>query len=168
MGHTHSSIVDAQAQHPPRSIVRKQSKAAFSALTLGCANSPASFSPETYGSITAVTERYRSDEKASFDPPPLYASFTVDILEDSASGAYKLFLKQHPQYQLTWTLDALRRSDFARLDRTGETYVDYMGGSLYPESLLRAQTDFLHRNILGNTHSVSNSYVSLAASRIFS
>ena len=66
------------------------------------------------------------------------------------------FLKQYPQYQLTWLLDALRRSDFARLDHQGETYVDFMGGSIYPESLVRAHTTFLQRSILGNTHSVSN------------
>ncbi|KZT05436.1 PLP-dependent transferase [Laetiporus sulphureus 93-53] len=97
--------------------------------------------------------------KRSFDPPPLYAYSTsaIDILEDCASSAYKAFLKEYPEYQLTWMLDALRRSDFSRLDRNGETYVDYMGGSLYPESLIRVHTGFLHRNILGNTHSVSNS-----------
>ncbi|KAH9935189.1 PLP-dependent transferase [Epithele typhae] len=44
----------------------------------------------------------------------------------------------------------------ARLDRAGESYVDYMGGSLYPDSLVRVHAGFLQRNILGNTHSVSN------------
>ena len=34
--------------------------------------------------------------------------------------------------------------------------MDYMGGSLYPESLIRVHADFLSENILGNTHSVSN------------
>ncbi|THV06665.1 PLP-dependent transferase [Dendrothele bispora CBS 962.96] len=32
-----------------------------------------------------------------------------------------------------------------------------MGGSLYPESLIRVHTDFLYKSIMGNTHSVSNS-----------
>ncbi|KAF9478117.1 PLP-dependent transferase [Pholiota conissans] len=32
-----------------------------------------------------------------------------------------------------------------------------MGGAIYPESLIKAHTDFLKRSILGNTHSVSNS-----------
>lgn len=31
-----------------------------------------------------------------------------------------------------------------------------MGGSLYPESLIRVHTDFLSSHVLGNTHSVSN------------
>lgn len=60
------------------------------------------------------------------------------------------------EYQLTWILDTLRRTDYARLGRAGETYVDYMGGAIYPESLIKVHTDFLNRNILGNTHSVSN------------
>lgn len=98
-------------------------------------------------------------DKHSFEqPPPLYAQAT-DIHEEDerAEEAYKTFLRHYPEYQLTWTLDALRRSDFARLDRSGETYVDYMGGSLYPESLIRVHTGFLQRNVLGNTHSVNNS-----------
>lgn len=32
-----------------------------------------------------------------------------------------------------------------------------MGGALYPESLINVHTEFLRTNILGNTHSVSNS-----------
>ncbi|KAF9038706.1 PLP-dependent transferase, partial [Panaeolus papilionaceus] len=60
-------------------------------------------------------------------------------------------------YHLTFPLDALRRTDFTRLDQRGEVYVDYMGGALYPERLIRSHTEFLVGNILGNTHSVSNS-----------
>ena len=113
-----------------------------------------------------------SGSGSSFDPPPVYAlstSTTPDLLEDAGTGvgssagagaAYRAFLKAHPEYQLTWIVDALRRSDFARLDRgaggAGEGYVDYMGGSLYPESLVRVHAGFLTRSILGNTHSVSN------------
>lgn len=70
--------------------------------------------------------------------------------------AYKAFLEAFPEYQLTSTLDDLRKNDFSRLDRTGETYVDYMGGAVYPESLVRMHTTFLMNNVLGNTHSVSN------------
>ncbi|KAF9062911.1 PLP-dependent transferase [Rhodocollybia butyracea] len=61
-------------------------------------------------------------------------------------------------------IDTLRRSDYTRLSRTlpnlskeTETYVDYMGGSLYPESLIRAHTKYLTSNVLGNTHSISAS-----------
>ncbi|KAF8910863.1 PLP-dependent transferase [Mucidula mucida] len=58
---------------------------------------------------------------------------------------------------MTWILDTLRRTDYSRLEKTGETYVDYMGGAIYPESLIRVHTEFLNSNVLGNTHSVSNS-----------
>ena len=63
------------------------------------------------------------------------------------------------EYRLTWILDTLRRTDYTRLERSGETYVDYMGGALYPESLIKVHTDFLNRSVMGNTHSVSNRYV---------
>ncbi|KAH9925703.1 PLP-dependent transferase [Amylocystis lapponica] len=162
--HPHSAALDLHSQShlhshshkQQRAIVRKRSTAALSALTLGCTSGfDLSDSESDSTSSTAATDRDR-DEKLSYDPPPLYASSVVDLHEDSTAAAYKVFLKEYPEYQLTWILDALRRSDFARLDRSGETYTDYMGGSLYPESLIRVHTGFLHRNILGNTHSVSN------------
>ncbi|KAI0800127.1 PLP-dependent transferase [Fomes fomentarius] len=139
---------------------RKRSHAAFSALTLGCA--PTSYAPSlpSYGEYPHREDASFSDreEKRSFDPPPVYAlsrSTTPDSVDDSAAFAYRAFLKEYPQYQLTWILDALRRTDFARLDRNGETYTDYMGGSLYPESLIRVHSAFLQRSILGNTHSTA-------------
>lgn len=80
-----------------------------------------------------------------------------EIISDDAAMAYNDFLREFPEYRLTWILDTLRRTDFTRLETSGETFVDYMGGALYPESLIRVHTDFLHRSVLGNTHSVSNS-----------
>lgn len=76
---------------------------------------------------------------------------------DDVARAYAAFLKEFPEYQSTWILDSLRRTDFGRLDRSGETYVDYMGGAQHPESLVRVHGHFLSENTLGNTHSVSNS-----------
>jgi hypothetical protein len=87
---------------------------------------------------------------------------------DSCPGfvqAYGSFLKTYPEYQLTWILDTLRRSDFSRLALSGETYVDYMGGSLHPESLVQCHAAFLSKTVMGNTHSVSNRY---AATRCLS
>ncbi|KAI6114687.1 pyridoxal phosphate-dependent transferase [Pisolithus croceorrhizus] len=77
--------------------------------------------------------------------------------DDRLARAYLAFLKSFPEYQGTWVLDSLRRTDFARLDRSGETYVDYMGGAQHPESLVHAHSQFLSESVLGNTHSVSNS-----------
>ena len=171
MGNSHShapSSAGLDMHHAPASktltVRRKRSQAAFSALTLGCA--PTSYAPSvpSYREYPVREDASFSDRdekrSASFDPPPVYAlsrSTSPDSLEDAAAIAYKAFLKEYPQYQLTWILDALRRTDFGRLDRPGETYVDYMGGSLYPESLIRVHSAFLQRSILGNTHSVSNS-----------
>jgi hypothetical protein len=97
----------------------------------------------------------------------------IDHISADAVGAYKQFLHDFPgtpslrilsfsglmtvaEYKLTWILDTLRRTDYGRLIDSGETYVDYMGGSIYPESLVRVHMDFLSRNVFGNTHSVSN------------
>ncbi|KAJ7642009.1 PLP-dependent transferase [Roridomyces roridus] len=81
----------------------------------------------------------------------------MDKISDDASIAYQDFLHAFPEYRLTWTLDTLRRSDYRRLDTTGEVYADYMGGAIYPESLVHVHTEFLDRSVLGNTHSISNS-----------
>ncbi|KAJ4468374.1 pyridoxal phosphate-dependent transferase [Lentinula edodes] len=116
-------------------------------------------------------------KNSQLTPPPLlpcsppfhlayYTPTNADgrqIPGDSAvEAAYDVFLKQFPQYRLTWILDTLRRTDYTRLSRNSsqhevETYVDYMGGSLYPESLIRVHTEFLANNVLGNTHSISAS-----------
>ncbi|TCD64778.1 hypothetical protein EIP91_003638 [Steccherinum ochraceum] len=145
--------ITLQKHHQRHVIKPKRSKSAFSVLTLGCTSAPDY--PESLPSQdTTLGDR---EEKISYEaPPPLYAFSTNDLLEDHAAAAYKDFQKDYPGYTSTWILDALRRSDFGRLDRVGETYVDYMGGSLYPESLIRVHTDFLHNNILGNTHSLNN------------
>jgi hypothetical protein len=96
-------------------------------------------------------------EKCSFDHSLIkLPSKSFKPVDNDAAVAYKAFLKAFPEYQLTSTLDKLRESDFSRLDRTGETYVDYMGGAVYPESLIRRHTAFLNNNVLGNTHSVNN------------
>ncbi|EKM53775.1 uncharacterized protein PHACADRAFT_260279 [Phanerochaete carnosa HHB-10118-sp] len=163
MGNSHSQPSQLAAAPQPLPLdskrlprpVPKKSSTALTALTLGCASSAHSFD-EVSPPASSIGG---PEDKHSFEqPPPLYAS-TSDLHEDDdkAAQAYKTFLKKYPEYQLTWTLDALRRSDFARLDRSGETYVDYMGASLYPESLIRVHTGFLQRNVLGNTHSVNNS-----------
>lgn len=162
MGNSHSHSARSRSQTlvldskpHPQVVVRKRKSTVLSALTLGCTS--ASTYPDYCPSQDSTLGDRDRDEKLSFEhPPPLYGS-TSDLIEDDANVAFKGFIKEYPEYHLTWILDALRRSDFARLDRTGETYVDYMGGSLYPESLIRVHTAFLQRHVLGNTHSVNNS-----------
>ena len=52
-------------------------------------------------------------------------------------------------------LDALRRSEYARLDATGQVYMDYTGGGLYAESQVREHTRMLQEGVFGNPHSAN-------------
>lgn len=149
MGNSHSTT----AGHP--AISRKRSFAHN--LALGCASPSSANSSIISDNHTFVSEKHLLSEKSSFDHLPLYAQPPPDFTQDETASAYRAFLKSHPEFQSTWIIDSLRRSDFSRLDRGGETYVDYMGGSLYPESLIRVHSAFLNSTVLGNTHSVSPS-----------
>ena len=66
--------------------------------------------------------------------------------------AYAAFLEQYPEYAGTAVLDALRQSDYGRLDAQKHVYLDYTGGGLYAESQLRHHADLLNDHILGNPH----------------
>jgi selenocysteine lyase/cysteine desulfurase len=51
--------------------------------------------------------------------------------------------------------DALRKSEFARLDATGSVYLDYTGAALYPASLVSRDSQRLTSGVFGNPHSES-------------
>jgi len=59
------------------------------------------------------------------------------------------------QNRMDQTIEGLRQLEFSRLDASKSAYLDYTGSGLYPESLLRAHTDFLLKQILGNPHSLN-------------
>ncbi|KAJ7645970.1 PLP-dependent transferase [Mycena polygramma] len=149
----------------PPIIIRKRSTV-FARISLPCTSgttldSVSEHSQEIY-SLVHEKARYLDREEPPPEkprPPPSFPAYapTQDNISDAASNAYQEFLKLFPEYRLTWILDTLRRSDYGRLEATGETYVDYMGGAIYPESLIRVHTDFLNRSVLGNTHSLNNS-----------
>ena len=61
------------------------------------------------------------------------------------------------EYYDTSFLDELRDKDFRRLDEQNHTYLDFTGGHLYPESLVKKHQEFLSNNILGNPHSINPS-----------
>jgi hypothetical protein len=82
-------------------------------------------------------------------------SLASPLERNAYHAAHSSFLQSFPEYKLTVAVDTLRATDYTRLDK-GEVYVDYMGGSLYPETLIRHHSAFLQQNVLGNTHSVSN------------
>ena len=73
----------------------------------------------------------------------------------SLADAENAFRASYPDYATTHHLDELRASDYARLDHTGQVYVDYTGGGLYAESQVRTHMDLLLTHVLGNPHSTN-------------
>ncbi|MBK8034807.1 MAG: aminotransferase class V-fold PLP-dependent enzyme [Chloroflexi bacterium] len=72
------------------------------------------------------------------------------MTEETAFGD---FIRQFPAYESTRPLDALRATEYARLDREKHVYLDYTGGSLYAESQLRDHLRLLASDVFGNPHS---------------
>ena len=66
---------------------------------------------------------------------------------------YDCFIEHYPAYAATAALDALRARDYARLDETGQVYLDYTGGSLYATSQLEQHMALLTQGVFGNPHS---------------
>lgn len=52
--------------------------------------------------------------------------------------------------------DLIQR-EFKRIADCGQTYLDFTGGNLYPQSLLDKHFDMLKKNVLGNPHSTNPS-----------
>ena len=69
--------------------------------------------------------------------------------------AFQDFLKATPVYESTSQLDELRASEYGRLDRLGQVFLDYTGGGLYADSQIRQFSDLLEGGIFGNPHSDS-------------
>jgi len=67
--------------------------------------------------------------------------------------AFANFLEGYPSFSTTQSLDALRATEYARLDALQSIYLDYTGGGLYAESQLRQHMDLLRVNVFGNPHS---------------
>ncbi len=73
----------------------------------------------------------------------------------SMDQAFQDFLKATPVYESTSQLDELRASEYGRLDRLGQVFLDYTGGGLYADSQIRQLSDLLEGGIFGNPHSDS-------------
>lgn len=69
------------------------------------------------------------------------------------SAALQGFMQRFPQYSQSDRLDRLREQEFSRLDQQNHIYLDYTGGSLYSEKLLKQHTAQLESLLLGNPHS---------------
>ncbi|KAF9047485.1 PLP-dependent transferase [Panaeolus papilionaceus] len=165
MGNSHSNRIPPPIHLPENKIppVKRKRSYLFSRINFSCTSIDSYL--DNYGPSQTTLYASTTNEKAVSPKPsyefkpetlPIYSSIRIHH-NDQETRMFQDFLKEYPNYQLTWILDALRRTDYTRLDQGGEVYVDYMGGALYPESLIRVHTQFLTNNILGNTHSVSNS-----------
>lgn len=69
------------------------------------------------------------------------------------SPDYEAFIARHPEYLHSGDIAALRTSEFGRLDRAGQVYLDYTGAGLYGDSQLRRHLALLGEAVLGNPHS---------------
>ena len=65
------------------------------------------------------------------------------------------FLAAYPEYLATARLDALRATEYRRLDEQRHIYLDYTGGGLHAESQVREHADLLCHHVFGNPHSAS-------------
>lgn len=101
-------------------------------------------------------------------PTPATAEATAPTMGEATvptmGEATAAFLDEWPEYALTAQIDRLRDTEYARLDRTGQVYLDYTGGSLYAESQLREHMTSLKANVFGNPH--SNNPTSLAMTHL--
>lgn len=77
---------------------------------------------------------------------------------------YPEFIQKYPAYDKTHDLDELRDRDYARLDRSGQVYLDYTGGGLYADSQMRLHQQVLAEHVFGNPH--SSNPTSQAATRL--
>lgn len=81
----------------------------------------------------------------------------MTIPNNNMDGAFQAFLKANPVFATTRLLDDLRSSDYGRLDRLGQVFLDYTAGGLYADSQIRNLTALLDGGVFGNLHSDSPS-----------
>jgi selenocysteine lyase/cysteine desulfurase len=95
-------------------------------------------------------------------PTPVHAE--PQIGPDPLHSALAAFRQAYPAYDTTRTLDELRATEYARLDRQGQVYLDYTGGGLYAECQLRNHFALLNAGVFGNPH--SKNLTSMAMTRL--
>jgi molybdenum cofactor sulfurtransferase len=78
-----------------------------------------------------------------------HPTFATKEMEEASQS----FLQTYPAYNSTGMLDELRERDYARLDKTGQIYLDYTGGGLYAASQIEQHLAMLQEGVFGNPHS---------------
>ncbi len=81
-----------------------------------------------------------------------------------ADHAFERFLKDHPSFEATRSLEVLREREYRRLDEQRHIYVDYTGGGLYADSQIREHMKLLRKDVFGNPH--SGNPASMATTRL--
>ena len=71
-------------------------------------------------------------------------------LHKDVNDAYRDFVARYPEYNGDPNLDALRLKEFSRIKESQEVYVDYVNGSIAPESLIVKHADILCGEILSH------------------
>ncbi len=79
------------------------------------------------------------------------------LIKTMDTKRYDQFIQQYPEFLETLELDALRKRDYTRLEKTGQVYLDYTGGGLYAESQVKAHQAMLLEGVFGNPHSTNPS-----------
>jgi len=77
--------------------------------------------------------------------------------------AYDRFLERHPAYAATSALDALRATEYGRIDARGQIYLDYTGGGLHAACQVQEHARMLIEQVLGNPHSVNPSSMEMTS-----
>ena len=129
---------------------------------VGCFRSPSGPSNGTQPTVLHEkcpdNTKLKPRSRGEASPPNQLVDFCRILFRCDSHRAYLSFLRAYPEYKLTRPVDSLREREYNRLKRSDEVYVDYMGASLYPESLVRSNSRFLRQAVLGNTHSFSTRY----------
>jgi len=79
-------------------------------------------------------------------------------------NSFAEFIQKYPDYEATTSIDDLRATDYSRIDRCGQVYLDYTGGGLYADSQVRQHQALLLEGVFGNPH--SSNPTSLAATEL--
>ncbi len=85
----------------------------------------------------------------------------MERVEADAGTAHDRFLQAHPDYAGTHALDALRATEYARIDAGQQVYLDYTGGGLHAASQVQQHALMLSEQVLGNPHSVNPSSMAM-------
>jgi len=84
-----------------------------------------------------------------------------DFEPENYQAAYAAFKNAYPAFESTKLLDELRSSEYPKLDRNNQVYLDYTGAGLYATSQLHQHMTLLDECVCGNPHSKNPTSLSM-------